>query len=175
LPDRRHVDDLVASLARGLARRTSRRTLVARLGTVLLGAAAAPVLLPIARSRAAEAPPGELGDPASCDYWRYCASNGYLCSCCGGSAGQCPPGTEMSRMAWIGTCRNPADGKQYLISYNDCCGKSSCQRCNCSRHESEMPVYRAGKANDILWCSANDTTALTCTVAVVLGVAEDAG
>ncbi len=39
--------------------------------------------------------------------------------------GQCPPGTEMSLVTWIGTCQNPADGKHYAISYNDCCGKSA--------------------------------------------------
>jgi methylamine dehydrogenase light chain len=25
------------------------------------------------------------GDQASCDYWRYCAIDGFLCSCCGGT------------------------------------------------------------------------------------------
>jgi hypothetical protein len=80
----------------------------------------------------------------------------------------------MSNIAWIGTCRNPADGKNYLISYNDCCGKTECRRCSCSRHERETPVYRAGTANDIVWCTANESSAVHCTVAVVLGAAEGA-
>lgn len=166
-------DHATARLARGLARRTSRRAFVSRVGVWLFGAAAAPLLLPVSRSRADERYPGEEGDPASCDYWRYCAVNGDLCECCGGSANACPPGTTMSAMAWVGTCRNPADGRSYLISYNDCCGAAQCNRCGCSRHESETPVYRAGTSNDIHWCSANETTTISCTVAVVLGVAED--
>ena len=165
------LDEWTGELARSIARRSSRRAFVAKLGGLLFGAAASPLLLPVRRAGAQEAEE----DPNSCDYWRYCATNGFLCGCCGGSASSCPPGTEMSRIAWIGTCRNPADGKQYLISYNDCCGKSACGRCTCSRHESEQPVYRAGKANDIHWCSANQSAAITCTVAVVLGAAEDAG
>ena len=28
-------------------------------------------------------------DPAKCEYWRYCAIDGYLCTCCGGSTTQC--------------------------------------------------------------------------------------
>ena len=62
---------------------------------------------------------------SSCDYWRHCAIDGFLCACCGGSQSTCPPGTEMSPVTWIGTCRNPGDGKDYMISYNDCCGRRS--------------------------------------------------
>ena len=167
-------DRWTSNVTRALARRTSRRAFVSQVGVWLFGAAASPLLLPVSRARAAERYPGETGDPRSCDYWRYCATNGFLCECCGGTANACPPGTTMSAMAWIGTCRNPADGKSYLISYNDCCGQAQCNRCECSRSESETPVYRAGTANDIHWCSANDTTALNCTVAVVLGAVKDA-
>lgn len=171
----RMLDAVADKLSRSIARRTSRRAFLSQLGAWLAGVAVSPLLLPVSRVQAApSAPRGESGDPADCSYWRYCASNGFLCSCCGGSFNQCPPGTEMSKLAWIGTCRNPVDGKNYLISYNDCCGKASCGQCSCNRFESEMPVYRTGKANDILWCSANDTAALNCTVAIVLGPAEDA-
>ena len=38
-------------------------------------------------------------------------------------------------LTWIGTCLNPADGVHYIISYNDCCGKTSCGRCLCNRNE----------------------------------------
>ena len=50
----------------------------------------------------------------------------------------CPPGTDMSPVTWIGTCHNPGDGKDYVISYNDCCGKSSCGRCFCNRNERRL-------------------------------------
>ena len=64
-----------------------------------------------------------------------------LLSGCGGSQTHCPPGTQMAKLTCIGTCTNPADGQDYLISYNDCCGKSSCGRCFCNRNEGEKPMY----------------------------------
>ena len=135
-------DKLTETLARGIARGTSRRSLLAWLGAGMTGAAAFPVL-PVARAATPEASHGphaagaarpaimsgleqDPGDRSSCDYWRYCAIDGFLCSCCGGSVNTCPPGTEMSPITWIGTCTNPADGRAYVISYNDCCGTSSC-------------------------------------------------
>jgi methylamine dehydrogenase light chain len=166
---------------RTLARRTSRRGVLARIGTALLGAASVP-LLPVARAGAGipngrDVPPTttgnpeDPGNPRSCDYWRYCGMDGFLCSCCGGSASSCPPGTEMSPITWIGTCENPADKKHYIITYNDCCGKFSCKRCLCNRNEREEPEYRPQKNNEIHWCLATKSTAYTCSVAVIVGTA----
>src|SRR5205085_2770388 len=91
----------------------------------LLVGGAALQLLPVARIEAAEesrAPaPDETGDPTKCEYWRYCAIHGYLCACCGGAANVCPPGTEMSPITWIGTCRNPVDHKEYAFERPDAC------------------------------------------------------
>jgi len=176
--ERSWIDRLVEGTARQLARRTSRRNVLARVGTALVGGAMIP-LLPVAR--AAEEPrpsvpddsrlSGEAGDPKSCNYWRHCAIDGFLCSCCGGSQSACPPGTEMSPVTWIGTCRNPSDGKDYIISYNDCCGQSLCLRCKCTRTEGEKPVYLTWRNNDLLWCFGTSSRAVHCSVAVVLGVA----
>lgn len=171
----RRLDQLTVSSSRRLAQRSSRRHFMARLGTLLVGAGAWP-LLPVARVSAAESMPGlqEIGDPESCDYWRYCALGGTLCTCCGGTLTTCPPGAEPSPISWVGTCHNPADGQDYLISYNDCCGKAVCQRCYCHRAERDLPVYAPSKANDILWCFGTQSHAYHCTVAVVMGVAGDA-
>jgi methylamine dehydrogenase light chain len=175
------VDRLLEGGARRLARRTSRRSFLARLGGALVGASVVP-LLPVARARAAGArvePPddgkvaGKAGDPTSCEYWRHCAIDGFLCSCCGGTQTACPPGTEMSPITWIGTCRNPGDGKDYIISYNDCCGASLCMRCRCTRTEGERPVYYTSKNNDLLWCFGTKSRAVHCSVAIVLGQAVE--
>lgn len=151
--------------SRALAQRGSRRSVLRWLGSWMIGAASLP-LLPVARGVAA---PQDAGDPASCDYWRYCAIDGFLCECCGGSYSSCPPGTEMSPITWIGTCRNPVDGRHYVISYNDCCGKSSCGACLCSRDEGDRPSYRPDKTNDVNWCLGTSSAAYHCSTAIVIG------
>jgi methylamine dehydrogenase light chain len=167
-------DALVERMSRRVAQRTSRRSLLTGIGTLLAGGAAFPIL-PVARA-AEEAgrpdgPAVDPGDRTSCDYWRNCAIDGYLCECCGGSTSSCPPGTEMSPITWIGTCRNPGDGKDYIISYNDCCGKTSCGTCLCQRNEGDRPVYRPQTANDYNWCLGTKSAAYHCTVTVLLGIA----
>jgi methylamine dehydrogenase light chain len=168
-------DEATELFTRRIARSTSRRGFLGSLGTLLAGAGAV-TLLPVFRSGAfAQSGAGlvEEGDPNSCDYWRYCAIDGFLCGCCGGSANTCPPGTVISDITWIGTCRNPADGKDYVISYNDCCGKSNCGRCPCQRDEGDTPLYRPQSSNDINWCSGSQADMpYHCSLSVVIGVKE---
>lgn len=157
---------------RGMAQHTSRRGFLGKLGGVLIGGAAAVPLLPIARSQeSATTTVAEEGDSNSCDYWRYCAIDGFLCGCCGGTMNTCPPGTEMSPITWIGTCENPADGNSYIISYNDCCGKSSCGNCLCQRNERDRPVYNPRVANDLNWCLGTSSASYHCSTAIVIGTA----
>lgn len=175
-------DKWTEKMSRKMASTSSRRGFFTKVAGVALGAAVLPTL-PIARAAGQEkdksvAPiPTKLendpGDTTSCDYWRYCAIDGMLCSCCGGTHTTCPPGTEMSQIAWVGTCRNPADNRNYIISYNDCCGGPSCERCFCNRNENDTPVTRPQTNNDILWCFGTDSESYTCTVGIVLGVALD--
>ena len=168
-------DEATEMFARKTARDTSRRGFLGGLGTLLIGASAA-TLLPVYRSSAfAQSSSGlvEEGDPNSCDYWRYCAIDGFLCGCCGGSANSCPPGTVRSDITWIGTCRNPADGKSYVISYNDCCGKDNCGRCVCQRDQGDTPIYRPQSSNDLNWCAGSHADMpYHCSLSVVIGVKE---
>ena len=163
------IDRKVDVSSRAIARRSSRRGFIGRLGSMMVGASALP-LLPVARGHATEGL-SEIGDDRSCEYWRYCALGGTLCTCCGGGISTCPPGAEPSPISWVGTCRNPVDGKDYLISYNDCCGKAVCARCFCHNADRDMPVYFPSKANDILWCFGTESQAYHCTVAAVIGEA----
>ncbi len=180
------LDDWLEGKARGVARRNGRRSFLARFGVLLVGGTALP-LLPVARAadsggsgQGARVPApkedieGPAGDQKSCDYWRHCAIDGSACACCGGSATTCPPGTETSPVTWVGTCRNPADGKDYLISYNDCCGKTFCGRCMCNRNEGERPEYHWYRNNDINWCAGASSQVYNCSVAVVIGQATEA-
>ena len=178
-------DQLFNHSTRQLARHTSRRSVLNTIGLVLVGISAPP-LLPMARADNFakygkldhKTKPGEpngatpQGDETSCEYWRYCSLDGFMASCCGGTTSSCPPGTEMSPVAWIGTCRNPADGKNYIVSYNDCCGKTNCQRCFCNRNEGEKPVYYPSKSNDIDWCMGKAGVVYNSTVSVVIGVEQ---
>lgn len=176
-------DKWLEGRSRAIAKRTSRRGIFAILGGSLVGAAGIP-LLPVTRAAAGGEPaPGvapqntgklnDPGDPTSCDYWRYCGIDGFLCTCCGGTTSSCPPGTEMSPVTWIGTCKNPSDGRSYVISYNDCCGTSSCGRCLCNRNEDDKPMVRPQANNDINWCLGSTTETYNCSAALIVGLAVD--
>ncbi len=168
------LDKLTERFSRRVARNTSRRGLLGLFGATMVGAASLP-LLPVARADnhgKSESVP-ETGDDQACDYWRYCAIDGFLCTCCGGSVNTCPPGTEMSPITWIGTCTNPVDGKNYVISYNDCCGKSGCGNCLCNRNEGDRPMYNPPKSNDINWCLGTSSAIYNCSTAIVVGIALD--
>lgn len=169
------LDRVFEKSARSLAKRTSRRSLLASLGQLLTGAALLP-LLPIDRTARAQSPAAPVAKPTAdeqnCQYWKYCAIDGFLCACCGGTSTSCPPGTQPSPITWIGTCHNPGDGRDYIVSYNDCCGKVSCGDCFCNRNEGEKPMYRLSRNNDVNWCMANSESNYHCSVSVILGVAE---
>jgi len=81
----------------------------------------------------------------------------------------------MSPITWIGTCTNPADGRAYVISYNDCCGVTSCGQCLCNRNEGDRPQVRPQSNNDYNWCLGTESSVYNCSVAAIVGVAlEDA-
>ena len=172
------LDALTERRARALASRTSRRSALARVGKLVVASAFALPVLPFDRSSQARAAghggAGGKKQPteADCDYWRYCSVDGFLCSCCGGSATACPPGSTASKVSWIGTCHNPADGRDYFVSYTDCCGRTSCGRCFCNTNHGDRPGYRMGGHNDVNWCMANDSSIYHCTLSVIVGVAD---
>lgn len=179
------IDRLSERVARHMAGHSSRRSMMSRLGAALVGASALPVL-PVARAEAqprrAKTLPAQLSDFArtaqtkddlKCDYWRYCAIDGALCTGCGGGIHTCPPGTQASPTSWVGTCMNPDDGRSYLIAYRDCCGRSPCKtEAQCDGTEREMPVYRPQGDNEIIWCFGLTTMAYHCSTAALAGVVE---
>ncbi|HIF92890.1 MAG TPA: methylamine dehydrogenase [Myxococcales bacterium] len=112
------------------------------------------------------------GDPNDERFWRYCSIDGFPASASGGTVSSCPPGTLMSPVTWIGTCRNPADGKDYIVSYNDCCGKGPAGGAFIHRNEGDKPVYYAHKSNDVGWCMGSADAAYNSTVSIVIGVAD---
>jgi len=172
------MDKLVEGLTRAVAQRSSRRSFIARLGRLVAGGMIIP-LLPVDRaaaqsvagSPAARATPKpNPNDDHACDYWKYCAIDGYLCSCCGGGSHDCPPGATPSPTSWVGTCRHPADGKDYIVSYRDCCGKNPCGRCLCANTVGEMPLYRTQLNSDLIWCFGAPTMVYHCSTAEIVGL-----
>jgi methylamine dehydrogenase light chain len=165
------LDKTIERFSRRIAMGSSRRGILAGLGKLLIGGAARP-LLPIDRAFGSTHVDPQQDDPTKCDYWKYCSMDGMLCSCCGGTGSDCPPGTSISKVSWVGTCRNGADGRNYLVSYTDCCGRSSCGQCNCNGNVGERPGYEMGIHNDINWCVANEQTSYHCTISLVVGLAD---
>lgn len=175
----RWLDSFGENFSRRVAYTSSRRSVLNKIGKALVGSAFVMPVLPIARNAgAAEKPKTDLEmateeELQSCDYWRYCSVDGFLCTCCGGSATQCPPGAEPSPISWVGTCHNPNDGKDYLVSYHDCCGKTACNRCYCGESVRERPGYEFFLHNDVNWCMANTNTIYHCTVSVIVGLGKN--
>lgn len=170
-------DRAIERIARSVAQRTSRRSFLTRLAGYVAGASALP-LLPVDRTifiknanAANFAATAQTEDPTQCNYWRYCAHDGYSCACCGGGPSTCPPGSHPSPTSWVGSCINPDDNKTYLIAYRDCCGKDSCGRCACLHLEGEMPVYRPQLNNDIIWCFGAPSMVYHCSSAALIGEA----
>ena len=174
------MDGVAERRARNLAHHTSRRSLLVGVGRTLMVSAFTLPVLPFDRtsqahaagSHSAAANKKGLPTATDCDYWRYCSVDGFLCSCCGGTATSCPPGSTASKVSWVGTCLNPVDGKNYLVSYTDCCGRTSCGRCFCNNNHGDRPGYRLGVHNDVNWCMANDSSVYHCTLSVIVGIDE---
>jgi methylamine dehydrogenase light chain len=171
------MDKLVERLTREIASRTSRRSFLALLGRAIAGGMLIP-LLPVNRvaaSAGADAPRAATpapnpNDDTTCDYWKYCAIDGFLCSCCGGGSHDCPPGAVPSPTSWVGTCHNPNDKRDYIVSYRDCCGKNACGRCLCGNTIGEMPIYRPQLDSDLIWCFGAPTMVYHCSTAEIVAV-----
>ena len=177
------IDRAAEFLSRRIAAASSRRSLLARLGAWSVAAPVFP-LLPVSRVQAAPVKAGiakaptpfgaaaQAKDDGQCNYWRYCAIDGYLCTNCGGAVHSCPPGTMPSPTSWIGTCFNPSDGKSYLIAYRDCCGQDACAQSMCLGTDGDEPAYRPQSNNDIIWCYGASSLMYNCSTAAIVGMAE---
>ncbi len=174
---KKRFDDLVESITRSIAQRTSRRSILARLGVIVGGSALLP-LLPVDRRLGGSSPAKAMGregwlpqtiDETQCNYWRHCSLDGQICACCGGGLTSCPPGTTLSPSSWVASCVNPEDGESYLIAYRDCCNKSICPRCGCYETQGVLPMYRPEFSSDIIWCFGTEGTTYHCTIQPIVG------
>ena len=180
--DSSNVDAIGERLLRRFAGASSRRSLLSKLGAALVAAPVFP-LLPVSRAEAQKpdrsveakttfARSAQTKDDTKCDYWRYCAIDGSLCSCCGGAVNACPAGAQPSPVSWVGTCINPDQGKAYLIAYRDCCGKPACGQCGCDNTDRETQLYLQQLNNNIIWCFGTKSMEYHCSTAVLVGAAQ---
>ena len=145
------LDSMVERWSRRLAR-AGRRSVLRSAGRVAGRCRRLPLLPGQPRRRKMLGQGAGPGDSATCDYWRYCAIDGFLCACCGGSVTVCPPGTEPAPITWVGTCRNAADGRTTSFRTTIVAARRSCGRCLCNRNEGDGPLYRPPISNDYNWC-----------------------
>ncbi|MEV0361670.1 methylamine dehydrogenase light chain [Nocardia fusca] len=173
---------LVGRAGRRLSERTSRRSMLSRIGRWTVGASGVAVIgaLPVSRAQAAPEPAPEPqvpeydgSNPAECDYWRWCNMDGTSCAACeGGGLTTCAPGSKPGAEFWVGCCTNPADGKTYLIAYYDCCGAPSCSNAFCGEPDMQATMYNpvSGSTDqEIIWCVSDQSQAYTCTMAPIIG------
>ncbi|KFL89802.1 Methylamine dehydrogenase light chain precursor [Acetobacter malorum] len=177
------LDRTIERLTRHVAGHSSRRGLIGRVGAWVTFGALIPTL-PVERASAAQtakpkfkaptpfAADAQTTDPTACNYWRYCAIDGFLCASCGGGVHSCPPGTSPSPTSWIGTCFNPGDGQSYLVAYRDCCGQDACSQPMCVGTEGDQPSYRPQANNDIIWCFGTGALIYNCSTSVIVGNAS---
>jgi hypothetical protein len=119
-----NLDERIATYLRGQTDGFGRRSMLMKLGKILLRASGLTLipLLPVDRRFQASAQTG-------CDPVKTCGMCGYLCSttCCNQSGGfsKCPTCTGMvkSPTSWQGCCCSspPCCGLGTIYSYTDCC------------------------------------------------------
>lgn len=177
------IDRTIERFTRRVASYSSRRSLLGRVGAWVTFGALIPTL-PVERASAAQpvkpkfkaptpfAANAQTTDATACNYWRYCAIDGFLCASCGGGVHSCPPGTSPSPTSWIGTCFNPGDGQSYLVAYRDCCGQDACSQPMCVGTEGDQPSYRPQANNDIIWCFGTGALIYNCSTSVIVGNAS---
>jgi methylamine dehydrogenase light chain len=80
-------DDFFEARSRRAAQSISRRSAISRMGKLLVGTAFLLPILPfdrigkaVAATKAKEK--DKRNDDTACEYWRYCALDGFLCTCC---------------------------------------------------------------------------------------------
>lgn len=156
-----HLDTLSSRFLVGLAQRSSRRGVLARLGKIALGLLGVSVLpnLPLDRIFKVQA-------QAECNALELCGIWGWLCNsgasnCCNGGVGSsgCPSCTSRGYFAWSVCC--PSGGQcidGFYIDYWDCCGggagAAGCTGTKCTNNPVVQPQ----------WCAGGD---YRCTIAVV--------
>ncbi len=130
------LDNWITKGTRRVARNTSRRDFLSRFGVALVGGAAqcrcCRLRARMRRKQRARRNRRRTAIRSAANTGATARSTDSCAAVAAAPTNSCPPGTEPSPVTWIGTCRNPVDGKDYIISYNDCCGKTCVRSLHCA-------------------------------------------
>lgn len=122
----RTIDSYAETVLRWTAQRSTRRSLLGRMGKIFLVLAGAGSAVDLVLRDARVSADGCGGAP--CSDWRYCGMSGIPCaSCPGGTNGTCPCGDPLG--SWTYCCQPPGIVNPRLVTYRDCCG---CSPSNCT-------------------------------------------
>ena len=67
----------------------------------------------------------------------------------------------------------PRDGKDYVISYNDCCGSGVLRPLLLQPQRGRPARLPSVRSNDINWCAGASSQMYHCSTALVIGLAEE--
>lgn len=178
---------MMSRTGRRMSERTSRRSVISKIGRWSLGMSGVAVIGALPVTRAVASPGGggagpnepqvltydKTDDAATCEYWRWCNMDGTPCtSCQGGGLTTCAPGSKPGAEFWVGCCTNPDDNKTYLIAYYDCCGAPGCSNTFCADPEAQAIMYNPVSGSfdqEIIWCVSDESQSYTCTMAPIIG------
>jgi len=90
-------------------------------------------------------------DDLTCDYWKYWRSTATCVRAAAAVLTTARPARRPRPPRGL-YVRHPADGKDYIVSYRDCCGKPRAGDCLCTNTVGEMPLYRTQLDSDLIWC-----------------------
>jgi methylamine dehydrogenase light chain len=125
------IDRVLEGASRRIATGSTRRSLLARLSTLLLGAVGVKVVAAAPfKPHLYEAAINESLAQDPCSAWEYCGIHGYPCSLCNPNDGDetCPAGTTMGTGYWAACCADTAS-YSWTLWYYDCCATPAAVTC----------------------------------------------
>jgi len=147
------LDRLVERLSVALDERITRKAVLVRLGTGLLG---------ILGLGAALAGSAKVVDASSCSDWQYCGLHGNLCSPCTGGTDTSWPAGCSAQASWTYCCQLPGTSCWYYETYKDCCGQNCSPSCSTFCNNSSQGS----------WCTSGS---YGCTMTIYGGLCSGSG
>lgn len=135
-------DERTADLLRAFSQSLSRRSLISRLGRLMLGVLGVGVVAVLPLDPLIP----EVAAAYTCSSWQLCGLCGRICTCCNGGGGLnvCPYGSTWSAY-WSACCYSPSTGFGSRFFYWDCLnGNANCSGCLSCQNNCPQPLWGSG-------------------------------